>query len=332
MKIQIQRIEPTTPAPGHADRWVPTDPDAPMWTIEELGPADPAARRTRGDWRLWSAIAVAGGIAVLGFVGPAAPGDGGLSPSRRTSEPPSPSVTTSITAASATPFAPLSLTSPVDDAIVDGAVVEVDGVAARALGTIELAVVLDDAVLGWITVDASRGGPIHGSIPVFAPPFMVRAELVIAVLGADGAPLGTPALEKSALVRRRVSLQPGGPIGLWPATVEVDGGRQVVTVSGCAPVSVGRLQVRLVTNDGRLVATSTAVVARDATHPGFIGGYALGLGSFEAQLRPAGTTPAGPLRVEVDWSDAIGGVWGMSVMTIVVAGRPSPAASASRVP
>lgn len=332
MKIQIQGIEPTMPGPDQADRWVPTDPDAPLWTIEELGRADSPARRTRSDLRLWSAIALAGGIAVLGFVGPAAPSGRGLSPSRETSEPPSPSVTTSITAASATPIAPLSLTTPVDDAIVDGAVVEVDGVAAHALGTVELAVVLDGAVLGWITVDASRGGPIHGSIPVFAPPVMVRAELIVAVLGADGAPLGTAALEKSALVRRRVSLHPGGQVGLWPATVEVDGGREIVTVSGCAPLGVGRLQIRLVTNDGRLVAKSAAVVTRDDTHHGFIGGYALGLGSFEAQLMPAGTTPAGPLRVEVDWSDAIGGVWGMSVMTVVVTGPPSPSARASRVP
>jgi hypothetical protein len=90
--------------------------------------------------------------------------------------------------------------------------------------------------------------------------------------------------------------------------------------------------MRLVTNDGRLVATSTAVITRDDARHGFMGGYALGLGSFEAQLRPAATTPTGPLRVEVDWSDPIGGVWGMSVMTIVVAGPPPPSANASGVP
>jgi hypothetical protein len=332
MQFQIQRIEPTTPEPDLSERRAPVDPDAPVWTIEELGPAAPAARRTRGDWPLWSAIVLAGGIAVLGFVGPAAPGGRGLSSSRETSDPPSPSVTNSIAAPSAIPIAPLSLTSPVDGGIVDGAVVEVDGMAARALGSLQLAVLLDGALLGWITVDASRRGPIRGSIPVFAPPVMVRAELVIAVLGADGTPLGATALEKSAVLRRQVSLHPGGPIGFWPASVDVDGGRPIVTISGCAPVAVGRLRIRLVTNDGRVVATSTATVTRDDTRRGFMGGYALGLGSFEAQLRPAATTPAGPLRVEVDWSDPIGGVWGMSMMTIVVAGPPPPSTRASRVP
>lgn len=330
MKVQVQRIEPRAPETDPTGRWGPVDPDAPVWIIEELGPAEPGVRPTRGDWRLWAALALASGIAVLGFVGPAGHGGRALS---LPSEPsvPSPSAT-SIAAAAPTPIAPLSLTSPVDGYVVDGAVVDVDGLATRGLGVLELAVVLDGAILGWITVDATHGGPIHGSVPVFAPPATVRTELLIAVLGTDGAPLGAAALEKSALARRRVSLRPGGSMAFWPATVEVDRGRLTVSVSGCAPMRLGRLALRLVTNDGRLLATSTAVVGRDTTRPGFIGGYALGLGSFEAQLKPAGTTSEGrPLRVEVDWSDSIGGVWGMSVMTIVVAGSPVPARKPSRV-
>lgn len=334
MKFQIQRIEPTTSDSGQPDRWVPADPDAPMWTIEELGLADRAPRRTRGDWRLWSSVAVAAGIAVLGFQGPAAPGGGrGPSPALQTRAPSSRPVFEAVAAASAEAHAPLTIMSPTDGGIVEGAVVEVDAESDRRLGTIELAVVLDGAVLGWVTADASEAGPIHASIPVFVPPVSVRAELVAAVLGADVAPLGTEAaLERSALVRSQVSLHPAGPIGLWHAIVKVVRGRLIVTVTGCAPISVGRIQVRLVTNDGRPIAASSAMVARDATYPGFIAGHALGLGSFEAQLKPAGTTPSGPLRVEVDWRDTMSGGWGTSVMRIVVAGTPPAAAGASMVP
>lgn len=331
MKIQIQRIEPTTHEYDLPERWAGTDPDAPMWTIEELGPVDAVAPGPRAqDRRLWLSIAAATGIAVLGFVGPAAPGGGrGSSAVLEPSNPSSPLVVASAAPASAVGIAPLTLTNPADGAVVEGAVVEVDAVADSRLGTIELAVLLDGVVSGWVTEDVQGAGPVHASIPVFAPPVTVKAELVGAVLGAGGAVLRTvAALEKSAIVRRQVSLHPRGAIGLWPATVKVVGGRPIVTVTGCAPLNVGRLQVRLVTNAGRLLAKSSAIVARDDTRVGFLGGYALGLGSFETQLKPAGTVPAGPVRIEVDWRDAIGGSWGTSVTSIVVSGSPPPPATA----
>jgi hypothetical protein len=95
-------------------------------------------------------------------------------------------------------------------------------------------------------------------------------------------------------------------------------------VSGYGPVSVGRVHIRAVTQDGRPVAAASADVTVNGARPGSPGGYALGLGSFEASVGLGVLAGAGPLRVEVDWRDPVGGEWGTAVLTLAADETASP--------
>ena len=329
MKVQVRRIEPAAISERSAsDGSSPSDRDAAIWVIEEIGPAGPAeVRRTGVDRWLCLCIAVLGAVVGFGFIGRIG-GDGDASGTPR------PSVALVQALASPrvgqTPSAdpdrdvPLTLASPVEGAMIESTTVDVTGVASRRLGTVHLAVVLGGAVLGWTDVEVPGPGRLTASIPVFAPPVAVQAQLVATVGGTDvRAAAGStgPALEA---VRRSLRLHPGGPIGLWPARLQRSNERTDLIASGYAPVGVGRVHIRVVTQDGRPLGIAAADVKLDEARPGTPGGYGLGLGSFEARVALGTFLGAGPLRVEVDWRDAIGGEWGTAVLTVIVEEVTSP--------
>lgn len=274
--------------------------------IEDTGPAEFQPRRVVGRaWRLWFGVAVAMGIGGLTVVG-ALTDDPARAPERG-------AVAARATAPSGPTF---RVSSPADGEAIDGAIVRVRGTATGAHARVQLAVVVGGAVLGSTVVETGAG-PFVASIPVFAPSIGVSVELVGAMLPsfADG-PFTTQELLLVATVRRPLTLRPAGPVGLWPARVQGAGRDAVVVVAGCAPLSVGRLEVRLVGRDGRVLATTETDITRDAHLPGAAAGYALGVGSFEARLAAGEPIEGQALRVEVDWRDEAGGSWGTSAEKI----------------
>jgi hypothetical protein len=124
-------------------------------------------------------------------------------------------------------------------------------------------------------------------------------------------------------VHRSLLLHPGGPVGLWPSHITRSNARTTLVASGYAPVSVGRVQIRVVTQEGQTLAIAAADVTLDDGQPGWAGGYVLGLGSFDARLVLDGLIGAGPFHVEVDWRDPIGGEWGTAVLIVDVIDMPS---------
>ncbi len=220
---------------------------------------------------------------------------------------------------------PITFTTPAVGATIDGAVVQVRGIANEDIGRVQLGIVVGDAVLGWTMVQVDRAGPVEASIPIFAPPVSVGVELLVVALAPYAATPHTVAeMAAAATERRALRLRPAGPIGLWPAKVVGSGATTEVVVAGCAPIGVGRVQIRLVGRAGRLLAATATSVARDDTRPGAAGGYSLGVGSFVARLAAGQPLDAGPVRVEVDWRDEIGGEWGTSITTIIPDAPGSP--------
>jgi hypothetical protein len=118
-------------------------------------------------------------------------------------------------------------------------------------------------------------------------------------------------------------LHPGGVVGLWPVRILHSNGQTTLAISGYAPVGVGHVGARVLAKDGRLLATASADVGRDASEPGFAGGYAVGLGSFRTSVALRGGT-RGALIVVVDWRDPVGGQWGAEVQSVVAVEARSP--------
>lgn len=330
MKAQIQRFDPTRMAvPSAPYATTPGDADAPEWVIEEIGEAVSADQsRTGGERWLCLAIAALGALTGFGFIGRMTDGGSSTGGSRgavATSEPSgSPTPVVASRAAAAVVDAPLELTSPAEGDTIESTVLNVVGVAHRRLGTVHLAVVLGGAVLGSTDVDVRAAGPITAAIPVFAPPVGVRVELVATFNGAVERVGPGSAAPRAAPVRRSFVLRPGGPLALWPARVLHSRTATTLSVSGYAPVGVGRVRIRVVSETGRTLGRATAVVAMNGARAGSVGGYALGLGSFDARLALVAHLGPGPVRIEVDWRDAIGGEWGTTVLTVTADGSAPP--------
>ncbi len=302
----VQRSTTARPDPGT---------DQPGWGLEEPGGAEFEPRPVaRLGWRLWLGVVAGVGLVSVGLLGPFQGGGSGA-PARAAS------------AARDTDASdgPIRFTTPAVGATIEGAVVQVRGTADEDLGRVQLGIVVGDAVLGWTVVRVDRAGPVEASIPIFAPPVSVEVELLVVALAPYAATADTVAeMAAAATERRSLRLRPGGPIGIWPAKVVGSGAATEVVVAGCAPIGVGRVQIRLVGRAGGLLAASAASVARDDTRPGSAGGYSLGVGSFVARLAAGRPLGEGPVRVEVDWRDEIGGEWGTSIITIIPDAPGSP--------
>ncbi len=303
MSVPTERVIPATSAQATTVSRRIRPGDEPTWEYDEITGVEfqpgPVARLGR---RLWLGVVLALVLGSLGFLDQSQAGG-------------------------ASTDLPLTITSPAVGSTNEGAVVTVQGVATDVVGSVQLGIVVGAAVLGWTIVEVDRAGPVEASIPVFAPPVSVEVELLVVPLEPQSVAAHTAAaMEASAAERRAFRLRPGGPVGLWSATALGSGAKTIVVVSGCAPIGVRRVQVRLVGHDGRLLATSVAVVTREDARPGAAGGYALGIGSFQARLAAGAAIADASVRVEVDWRDEIGGEWGTSVMTVAPASADPPRA------
>jgi hypothetical protein len=305
MNIPVRRIEPVVMAERSAAYDAPrSDADAAVWRIEEIDAAEPeASRRTAGERWICLLIAALGALTGFGFLGRV---DGG-----RTIPPAaSPEVAASPRAEAPAEAMPLRIISPIEAATIESTVIDVQAVASRKLGTVRLAVMLGGAALGRTSVDVLEAGPFSTSIRVFAPSVRVQVELV-ATVGATA-------------IRRTLWLHPGGVVRLWPVRILHPNGQATLVIPGYAPMGVGRVQVRVQTPDGRLLATAAADVGRDETDPASAGGYALGLGSFRTMVALRGLGRPGALVVLVDWRDAMGGQWGTEVQSVIDVETRSP--------
>jgi hypothetical protein len=281
------RFRPT-PAPTEDIEHAPF-----AWEIEESGATEFEPRRIDDRaWRLWLGLALAAALVVLGLAGRLA-GD--------------------------KPAGPLTtISSPGEGGSVSGGIVHVRGttVGVEADG-IELAVVAGDAVLGDLVLHPVDSRAWTAELPIFAPPVGTEAMLFATPAQPGGTPFASArALRRSALVRRQLWIAPAGPIGLWPPRVQRSGGSTRVLVTGCAPLTLGRLDVRLVTHDGRTLASAPATVVFDASRPGALGGYALGMGSFAALLPIGSPASEGAHHVDVDWRDQFDGTSGTSTVAL----------------
>jgi hypothetical protein len=90
------------------------------------------------------------------------------------------------------------------------------------------------------------------------------------------------------------------------------------------------VQARVLSQDGRELATAAVDVGRDEAEPAAAGGYALGLGSFQTSVVLSKFTEAQELLVLVDWRDAIGGQWGTEVQSVIEVETRSPQRRARR--
>ncbi len=318
MKVQVRRIDAASMAEiGALHRAMDAGDHASAWRIEELGDPEPdIASRVGGDRWLCLGIGVLAAVTGFGFMGrlggDVRPGDEPAASSAVTDRGPSPSALSTVEAVPTT--AAFTLLGPDEAATIGRPVVDVHGVASRPLGTLHVAVLVGHVVLGATDVEVAKSGPVDAAIPVFAPPVGVEVELVASVDGLNGRGFDA--------VRRSLWLDVGGPLGLWPARVLRSRGHPVVVVSGQAPLAFGRVTALVATRAGATLGTARADVRVDPKRSGSAGGYALGLGSFEATVALPDTVKTGSFVVTVDWRDVVSGDWGSDVQTVVVRGPP----------
>jgi hypothetical protein len=274
------------------------------WEVAETGPVEFEARPSPGRrWRMLVGLVAAMAIVVIGVEGQR--GDG--------------STPRQAALAGGGRDEPIQvptfqLTSPADGQAVDGAVVRVRGVAGGQ-PRVQLAVMAGDALLGSLVVDG-RDGRVDADVPVYAPPVGVDVQLLAAILpGPVERAYGGREIARLATIRRGLRLRPAGPIGIWLVRRLLTPYASGIQVTGCAPLALGWVDVRLVAGDGRELASVRVPVTREGAVPGAAGGFALGMGAFEATLATppeAGGDPASA-KVKVDWRDEAGGAWGTSV-------------------
>jgi hypothetical protein len=303
--------------------------DEPRWVVEELdGAPAPIGPRTRADWRLHLAVVLTFAVVGVGVVGRLVAVDGAPDGDRPAAASPSVRGQPAQDAADDPPARgaagpTVSFEEPAANGRLFGGTVPVTIRVTPPRTPVELAAVVGGAVIGQGAAGDDATGRIPTELRVFAPPVQVEAELL--ALPADTTPATATVLRAQALARLTITLAPEGPIGWWPADTERTPGRLTVRVSGCAPLDLGSVSVRLVSATGDVLDRATVPIVRNDAIPGAIGGHALGLGSFEGTL----TTDADVrvLRVEADWRDAAGASWGTSVLPIEVGG---PAAAHDR--
>jgi hypothetical protein len=294
---------PASPAPAAGD-----DGATFAWDIEETGPVgfEPRLVNDRA-WRLWLGLGVVIAIVGLGVAGRLTGHD---------ADPQQAALAAPTRTATAGPL--ISISSPREGGTVSGGVVQVRGTSDGVLvHGIELALVAGDAVLGDAVLGSIGSQGWTAELRVFTPPVGTQAVLMAAPAQANSEPSSwARTLQRSALVRLPLSIVPAGPVGLWPLRVEHAGRSTRVLVAGCAPLTLGRLGVRLVTGDDRTVTSTQATIAFDAALPGARGGYALGVGSFSAVLTTESPVRDGGFRIDVDWRDEIDGTSGTSTIAM----------------
>lgn len=320
MNITIRHIEPTMSEP---EIWLGTPPVEAdnLWEEETIHGDFGSGRMTGRGRRLWAAMAVAAIVASVGFLGRFATDERGA---------PTTGSTLGRASMASEVALPYSIVSPALDARISGAVVEVRGDTTESAGTIHLGLVVGEAVIGWTTVRIDRPGPWSASMPVFAPPVTVEAELLASTLEPGAvAPRTALQMRRAAQVERSFTLLSNGPIAFWPATTDRASASTHIRVTGCAPLVIGSVTVAVAGPDGRRLASQAARVVVDDSLSGSVGGHALGLGSFAATLTLDGSTRDGALRVMVDWRDVVGGEWGTAVLTVTGPDASEPVGSPS---
>jgi hypothetical protein len=309
--VQTRRCPPASvlvmryeAAPRSNDRTVPdgsddgfVDAGAPdEWRLEELI----AARETLGSrWSnrwLGAMIAVAVGIVAYGFVG------------QLTDTPPRPATAVSgcppvaanvMAQAIESEPAAFVLTTPADGTEVRAGVIDVRGIAGRGLGTLHIAVVMGDAVLGWTNLDVRAAGPVSTSIRVFAPSFDAPVVLRIDSRASSHG----PGFSSATALRLHA---PAG-VNVWRITRVGSLTTRAIRVEGFGPATVKDVEVGLTTSDGRVIASATAPIGYDDGRPGSVGGESIGLGSFAVRLDIHGPLPTGPVVLRLRWHVGAGG-------------------------
>jgi hypothetical protein len=262
------------------------------WEVDELTEVrETLGSRWSNRW-LGAIVAIAVGIVGFGFIGQGSAG-----------KPSSPEVAgVEIVDPDRLPLseAPFPLTAPVEGAVVRGGLVEVRGIASRSLGSIHLAVVMGDAVLGWTNVDSRGAGPVVAVIPVFAPRFDAPAELRIDVVSSrvgDGSRFAVP-----------LRIHSPDEVGLWRIVTGGPTDAPTVIAEGFAALAIQQVEVRVRTNDGQDLGSSFARVGYEEGRPGAFGGRLVGLGSFTGRVALVAPPTAEPLVVAVTWRDPLMGV------------------------
>ena len=345
MHVGIRSLDPSAVAARQQE----ADPGEPgvagAWIIEELPPAPrPQSPITARDRRIVLALALGGVLIATGFVGHWL--DQGVPTGAAAAHTPSAAVVSAPTQAAALPVtslapdsssaphasaapraesAALALRSPEDGATIQGAVIPVSVLARRAVGTVHVAVVLAhgatgaDTELGSADVQVEAAGTVATRVAVFAPPVSLPVELVVSSRGRTAEPV---------TLRRKLTLQPAGPVQLWRSEVTWSGDAWVLAVAGAAPLAIPSLQVRVSSPAGALLAERRVVNGgSEGAPPGSSGGHALGLGSFGARL-PLPSAQAGDvLTLRLAWRDVVLDEAGSTTVQVPVPGpelQPCP--------
>ncbi|HEX6867339.1 MAG TPA: hypothetical protein VF119_00975, partial [Candidatus Limnocylindrales bacterium] len=145
-------------------------------------------------------------------------------------------------------------------------------IASRPLVSARIALLVGDAVIGWEGVRDIPAGRFEVRLDAYLPAVGLPAELSISGVDAHG----------PFEVRRPLTLAAAAPILIWSAESSVD--RRMVVVEGTAPLTAGRVEVRIVATDGRTLGSTIAAVAVDSWRPGAEGGRLLGVGSFRGTI------------------------------------------------
>jgi hypothetical protein len=305
--VEVAQTPPTRPASIVLMKYLPArsiaQPDA-TWTvdatatseIEDLGVIHQIGGTPWSNRWLGVAIAIAVAIVGFGFVGhwtsegpaPATPGPALADDTRsRSAEAPDGDL------------APFVVTTPADGDTIHGGVVEISGFARRPIGTIHLAILLGDAVLGWTNLEVGEPGRVTTSIRVFAPSFGVPVVLRI----ASGASSHGPGVEMSIGLRLHA---PAG-IGIWRTVIGGPNESPSVLVEGFGPETTRDVVIGVSTAGGRVLVDEKASVGYEDGRPGAVGGDMIGLGSFTVRLGLDDPLPS-VLIVSVTWRDANGSV------------------------
>lgn len=172
------------------------------------------------------------------------------------------------------PPSAIDVTSPGDGVTVHGSMIDVVGTTSRDLDSALIAIRIGDAVVGWTTRQAVAAGRFQVTVPVFAPSTRLPATVVIA------------SRDRGQVIesRRDIVLAGEGPIAIWTVK-RGDDDSGSIEVRGSAPLAGGPVEVTILDDVGRTVASGTAAVEVDQWQRGAEGGRILGLGFFRARLK-----------------------------------------------
>jgi hypothetical protein len=197
----------------------------------------------------------------------------------------------------------LTITEPPEDETVVGNQLLVRGSASIALGDVRVGVLVAGRSIGSVEAKVDRPGAFSLIVPVAAPPFTSRAELVVQA-GAR------------VVIRRAFKLLALPGVSVLDIAAD-DEPATKIAVHGVAPRPIDALRLRLVDETGRAVAST---VATTSPHDGW-GGVLLAASTFRAELAvpdlPSGTF----LTLELSWYDPWTDTAGTSRVPLVVPRR-----------